>query len=94
MRKDVTTLGKFSLNFNNTPLSVVSASSENQGNNANETFANSFYKALTQFVTMVSQQPFEYSKRVLDRMKCLSLKIEPQVRFFNQQLEPVESDSM
>lgn len=59
MRKDVTTLGKFSLNFNNTPLSVVSAASENQANNVNESFVNSFYKALSQFITMVSQQSFQ-----------------------------------
>lgn len=72
MRKDVTTLGKFSLNFNNTPLSVVSASSENQGNNANETFANSFYKALTQFVTM--SHKFDFSISNLNQSNLIPCK--------------------
>jgi hypothetical protein len=56
MRKDVTTLGKLSLNFFNAPLNVVTATSENQENNFNETFVNSFYKALSQFITMVNKQ--------------------------------------
>ena len=56
MRKDVTVLGKFSLNLMNIPLAVVKGASENNENKEiGLTFSEAFYKALSQFVTMVSR---------------------------------------
>jgi len=56
MRKDVTVLGKFSLNLMNIPMSVKSSQNENSENKESkmvpETFSTLFYKALSQFVTM------------------------------------------
>lgn len=72
MRKDVTTLGKFSLNFNNAPLNVASASSENQESNVNETFVDSFYKALSQFITM--SHKFEFSINNLNQSNLIPSK--------------------
>ena len=58
MRKDVTVLGKFSLNLMNIPMSVKSNQNENSENKESkmvpETFCTLFYKALSQFVTMVT----------------------------------------
>lgn len=55
MRKDVTILGKFTLNITNIPKQIIKGPNqrdENKETNVNETFANSFYRALSQFVTM------------------------------------------
>ena len=56
MRKDVTVLGKFSLNLTNIPQTlpkVPNQQDENRRDNFNEDFAASFYQALSQFVSMV-----------------------------------------
>lgn len=46
MRKDVTVLGKFSLNLANVPQAF-------SNNQQNQNFVSSFYKAIKQFVSMV-----------------------------------------
>lgn len=54
MRQDITVLGKLSLNLIGIPLPVVTSfNDENKEANHTLSFADSFYKALSQFVPMV-----------------------------------------
>jgi hypothetical protein len=50
MRKDVTVLGKFSLNLTNVPQLSNSSTAQN--------YVSCFYKAINQFVSMVSHFSF------------------------------------
>lgn len=70
MRKDVTVLGKFSLNIMNVPLTAVNNASEN--NESSETFTEAFYKALNQFVTM--SHMYEFSIGNLNKSNLIPCK--------------------
>lgn len=75
MRKDVTVLGKFSLNLTNIPLSVLKGviqHDENKVTSINETFTNSFYKALTNFVTM--SHKFDFTIENLNKSNLIPTK--------------------
>jgi hypothetical protein len=64
MRKDVTVLGKFSLNLTNIPQTILKPSNENileTKVNLDEDFAACFFKALSKFVTMVSLINFRFN---------------------------------
>jgi hypothetical protein len=63
MRKDITVLGKLSLNLTGIPLPVMrSFNDENKETNVATSFADSFFKALSQFVTMVTRTYFSKSE--------------------------------